>query len=405
MRPLQGLVSFPLVRADGSITERPGYDNATQVYCAFQPEDYGSIPENPTRAELVAALKLCLLPFRDYQFATAVDRGATVGAVLTVVARAGLETAPGIFVDAPVQASGKTKLASALAALHEGKRVGVTAFVAENDKGVEMKKQLVAAAMGGGACFLLDNVKGLFGSSVLASMLTSGRLSERILGVSTQYDGCYRSLFLATGNNASLDHDLSRRFVIIRIDTKEERPHAVMHKFDPIQEALTRRVDVLRGALTLVKGWTAAGKPDLRVHGCDFDQWSALVRCVVLWIKREGFSEEVGFGDLDDPARRIIEDAGADDPEVEGLGLLLRGLMALTKGCVFTASDVLTAYQGGDKLIAEGLGAILPPGRPPTSQTVGYVLKNRRDRIVGGMTLKYGGRASNAATYLVQEIK
>lgn len=404
MRELKAIAYLPLVRPDGSLCLTPGYDDKTGVYCHFDADDFADIPDSPTQADLIAAMRDLFAPWRGYAFASADDRAATVAAVLTAICRPALDTAPGFFADAPVQASGKTKLAQALGSFMLGKRAGITSFVSGANSEAETAKEIISLLLAGEGFWLLDNVKGTWSSAVIAGLMTSGGFNGRVLGASQWFSGDARLLVCVTGNNAALDHDLGRRFIKIRIDAGVEKPQTRIFDFDPVAEALDRRVTIARGAITLFRGWSAAGKPSPRRVGCDFAEWDRLVRCCVLWIAEQCFAVEAGIGELGDPARSIIEDAGRDDPETEGLRTLLMGLAEKFETTPFTARNVHLLWQGQSGDVFEGLTEITGGRRDLTPKTIGRVMLNRRDRVCGGLVLRRAGddRKGNAIWCVVR---
>jgi hypothetical protein len=397
MRELKAISFQPLVRPDGSLCLTPGYDDETQVYCHFDGDDFEGIPVTPTREDLTAAMRDLFAPWRGYTFASNDDRAAMVAAVMTAICRPALDTAPGFFSDAPVQASGKTKLAQALGSFMLGKRAGITSFVSGANSEAETAKEIISLLLAGEGFWLIDNIKGTWCSAVIAGLMTSGGFNGRVLGASQWFNGDARLLVCATGNNAALDHDLGRRFIKIRIDAGVEKPQTRIFDFDPVAEALGRRVLIARGALTLFRGWCAAGKPSPRRVGCDFAEWDRLVRCCVLWIAEQEFAVEAGIGELGDPARSITEDAGRDDPETEGLRTLLMGLAEKFETTPFTAKTVHLLWQAQSGDVFDGLAEITGGRRDLTPKSIGRVMVNRRDRVCGGLALRRVGEDRNGA--------
>lgn len=397
MRELKAISFLPLVRPDGSSCLVPGYDVETQVFCHFDADDFADIPDSPTQDELICAARDMLAPWRGYAFASADDRAAMGAAVLTAICRPALDTAPGFFSDAPVQASGKTKLAQALGSFMLGKRAGITSFVSGANSEAETAKEIISLLIAGEGFWLIDNIKATWSSAVIAGLMTSGGFNGRVLGASQWFRGEARLLVCATGNNAALDHDLGRRFVKIRIDAGMEKPQTRVFDFDPVAEAIDRRVSIARGALTLFRGWCAAGKPTPRRVGCDFAEWDRLVRCCVLWLAEQGFAVEAGIGELGDPARSIIEDAGRDDPETEGLRTLLMGLAEKFETTPFTAKNVHLLWQAQSGDVFDGLAEITGGRRDLTPKSIGRVMVNRRDRVCGGLVLRRVGEDRNGS--------
>jgi len=112
---------------------------------------------------------------------------------------------------------------------------------------------------------------------VLSALLTDGALSERLLGGNVWYSGVARMFVCASSNNASLDRDLSRRFVRVRIDPGVERPNSLGFPFDPIEVALSERLNVARAVLVVIRGYHGAGAPRSGTGDAGFGQWNRLV--------------------------------------------------------------------------------------------------------------------------------
>jgi len=406
-RELAGVVTLPYATPSGELVTKPGHNQGTGVYLAMPPELEPDIPDSPTRGELVQAIKQIWRPWKAFKFASEADRGAMLATIIGAVCRPALPTAPGTVFDAPVQGSGKTLAAEAVAALVRNRR-GVAAYTSGANAEAEMSKRVVALCMEGAQVLTLDNIKGHFDSNVLAAFLTSGRVEgERILGGNSTFSGEARLVVLLTSNNASLSRDLGRRFLKVRIDTGAETPQALTFGFDPVERAMAERLAIARGVCMVVAGFHAAGSPVLGQGEAGFPAWARLVRSCVIWLQREGLTTEAGVGAVSDPGACLLEGAGADDPDQIAWGALLEGLAAsFGVGETFTAKDLLPVCRVGQPSeIAEALGEFLSPGKRELSAlSIGRVLGNRRDRIVGGLALRGGKDRKNANVWWIEKI-
>lgn len=410
MKELKAMVSLPYARPDGVLVNAPGYDDVTGIYADFAIDDHLPVPKAPTTAQVVEALTTLWKPWSGYNFATANDRAAMLAAIITAVCRPALSISPGFFFDAPVQASGKTKCASALGAVIRGKRGGVSPFVDGLGAEAETVKKLVSMLVVGESFWLIDNVVGVWRSPVISCLVTDGAINERLLGSNSWYRGEARMMVCATGNNATLDRDLGRRFIRVRIDPGVETPQARTFNFDPVDVALACRMDIAHAVLVLVQAYWAAGSPQLGRGDAGFSEWNRLVRSCVLWVGASDLADKSGLGKLGDPAHSILEEAGSDDPETSAHRMLLHGLHEEFIGANFQAKDVLRAWELGEKssdeglsLIREGLSALLAGRREITTVGVGKVLRYRRDRIAGGLVLRQLGTDRNGvALWAVQ---
>lgn len=395
---LKALAHLPYALPSGRVVSQVGYDPETQIYAHFDHDAFPALPENPTPDEMASALSTMWKPWACYRFPTPEDTAAMLSAIITAVVRLVLGICPAFFFDAPVQAAGKTKAAGALGALMKGLRAGVVPFAGGEHMNDELRKKLAAMAAGGETFMLLDNVTGVFRSTALAAVITEGVLNERLLGGNQWFKGDLRMLITATGNNASLDHDLGRRMVRIRIDPKCEAPQSRQFNFDPVDMALSLRLGIAAGVLTLVNGYFAAGAPKLAKGGSGFAEWDTLVRNLVLWVGAQAWSEDLGV--LGDPAKSIVEDATDGDPDHEALVMMLEALREAFGESLFAAKDAFTLYaQGG--AFHDAITAIMPRRVELTPVALGRVFLNRRDRIAGGLVLRRIGKDKHGAFWSV----
>jgi putative DNA primase/helicase len=405
IKPLKAMAYLPFATVEGSMVTTPGYDPTTNIFAEFAGEELRAIPAMPSKKELAAALQTAFLPWKGYRFATDNDNAAMLSAIITTVCRPALTVSPAFFVDAPVQGSGKTKCAAALAALASGKRGGITPFVDGAGVEAETVKKLVAMSLSGEPFWLIDNVVGTWRSPVIASLITDGVLSERLLGGNSWYRGEARMTICATGNNASLDHDLGRRFIIVRIDSGSEAPQSRCFDFDPVDKALAMRMEIATAVLVLIQGFRAA-QVEMRGRGdAGFSEWNRLVRQCVLWLGEAGVAAAAGIGPLGDPAHSIMHGAVAGDPESGAHQMFMTGLFEAYLGKTFQAKDVRREWEKGDGkdtdvpegMIREGLTALLrlPPNVMPTAISVGKVLQHRRDKPINGMCFRQVGTDRN----------
>jgi hypothetical protein len=111
LRYLHGIVTAPTLRVDGTVLDRPGYDEATGLL--FNPPsgvDFPAIPDNPTREDALAWLKILKDLLGTFPFETPADFSVALSAILTAVIRRTLKTAPMHTFSAPRRGSGKVNL-------------------------------------------------------------------------------------------------------------------------------------------------------------------------------------------------------------------------------------------------------------------------------------------------------
>lgn len=406
-RYLAGIVDLPYVTSAGRFVARAGYDTETSLYLNA-PMDWQSQTPSIDPESVRSSLRVLAEPFRAYRFADRDSAAGMVSGVLAAVSRPVLDLCPAYLFDAAVQGSGKTKAATALGALIEGQRVGVTPFSGASTDD-ELRKRMVAGAIGGIRSQTIDNITGHFRSSALAAVLTNGKLSDRILGQSRMIEAKVRSLITLTANNASMDADLLRRTVQVRIDSGSDPTHRVF-AFDPVAVALAQRRRIADAVCTVQLAYFAAGAPD--IAGGDaggFSDWNRLCRQVVLWIVQEGYADALPWPNLGDPAGSMLADPANSDPEIEATGDLLAALWALSEGRDFSSAEVLGWHNDGRDLggvpgdlrsaIVECVGK-----QDINVRGIGRVLLYRRDRVVSGLKLlaRGGGRLKSWRVVLVK---
>lgn len=407
---LKSVTSLPFATTGKRLVMQAGFDQETGIYniMASEDDEGGGLPATANREDLLRAIRTLWEPWADYKWAGNTDRAGMLAAIFTAVLRPAMATAPGVFFDAPVQASGKTKAALALGALMTGDYVGVYPFVDGRNQEEEYGKTLIAMLRSERRFWLIDNVVGRFDSPVLAGLITSGRIQGRILGMSKDGDFSGRIMLCATGNNATLGADLVRRFLRCRIDAGVEQPNAVPHSFEPSDVARAKRMDIAIAVLTVLQAYWQT-EPVTLSGGADFHEWSKLVREPIIWLQQQGLTEEAGIGSVDDPAKAL--GGPVISPDQLGLEQLLTGLEAVV-GCnkAFQVKELNMMYRLGDSdaedkksmaVIREGIDN-MTGGKEPTSRSLTYVLQNRMDRRVGNLRLVHAGTDRNGTIWQVR---
>ncbi|MEM1129492.1 MAG: hypothetical protein AAGH83_03120, partial [Pseudomonadota bacterium] len=84
LRELDAIVDTRLVRLDGSIIHKPGYDAGLRVLADFD-VDAPMPVETPTAAQAADAVRTLLAPFAQFPFASPVDRGVLLTALITAI--------------------------------------------------------------------------------------------------------------------------------------------------------------------------------------------------------------------------------------------------------------------------------------------------------------------------------
>jgi hypothetical protein len=383
IRPLEGIVSAPVLRPDGSVLDAPGYDESTGLLYVGQPLDV-SIPLAPSRSDAAASAERLLDVVSDFPFGGPEHRSAWLSAVLTPFARFAFRgPAPMFLVEANRAGAGKTQLANLVSIISQGQAAAAMPYGQGDDD--ELRKKLTTIALAGDRVVLIDNIVGLFGGASLEAALTSPDCMwhDRKLGSNTSVRLPLLTTWLATANNVQLAGDIYRRIVHIRLETQLEHPEERTDFKRPLLLDWTREAqpELAAAALTILRGYTTAGQPraGLTPWG-SFDGWSNLVREAIVWS---------GQPDPGLTRQRLREDSDTDS---HGLRALLSGMLELDQlDRGLTAQDMIRACETNARSHQELRAALdeyaAPRGGSYSARSLGRRLAAFRRRVVDGQYL------------------
>lgn len=279
---VSGVVTFPVMRTDGSVIEQPGFDPATGLIYLNDKLDRRQ-PEPLDDNALLKTLQRIWQPFDLFPFVDDLSRGVFFAALLTAVIRAALPTAPAFLIRAFSPGTGKTLLSECLM-LIAGARPSAMPLP-ERDP-AEIEKRLFAKLRTGCAGLILDNLSGVIDNAAMCAYLTSAEPEGRILGRSETPRVINRALMVLNGNNVTVGGDTFRRILTITLDANCETPEMREFSFNPknvINERLDEyRTDLLSVLLTFQrKRYKTPGS-----FG-SFEEWERLVRQAVCWLIKE----------------------------------------------------------------------------------------------------------------------
>ncbi|MGA8694033.1 MAG: hypothetical protein WB689_09320, partial [Xanthobacteraceae bacterium] len=213
--PLAGIVNAPFLRRDGSICETPGYDPASELLFKPGRQSFTSIPPSPSKTDAIAALKALELLIGSFPFVTAADRSVALSALLTILDRRCMATAPLHAFTSPTAGTGKSLLVDVAAILATGRLMPV---IAQGHSEEELEKRLGAALLAGDTAISIDNCDRVLESAFLCQVLTQPRLNIRLLGFSKNVETPVNAMVFATGNNLTIGGDAIRRTLLCRMD-------------------------------------------------------------------------------------------------------------------------------------------------------------------------------------------
>lgn len=281
---LNGVVTTPFLRRDGSLCETPGYDAASGLLFLPGDEVFPPIPQQPTKQDALRALNILWQPLCKFPFATAADAGVALSGILTTLIRRSLDTAPLHAKTAPIAGSGKTKIVDIASILATGYPAAVLATGRTLE---ELGKRIDAALIGGQAIICLDNIEYPLESEALCQMLTQTRYEARVLGQSKNVSVKVGATVFATGNNLVVVGDLTRRSVVGLIDPKCERPELRVFEGNLLETVSAERGELVVAAITILRARHLARLRGERVNTTplgSFEQWSEWVRDALVWL-------------------------------------------------------------------------------------------------------------------------
>ena len=399
------------MRLDGSLLNRPGYDEATGLLLEAEGDEIHPVPMYPTGEQVETALERLMKPFADFPLVGPVDKGVLLAALLTAAVRTVLPAAPAFGFDAPTQGSGKTLLAKCLAVLVLGEKPTIWPHTHSRDD-EEIRKRIMTILLTGTRAVIWDNVIGVFDSASLAGAMTNHRVSDRLLGRNGHADVPNKALWLLTGNNLTLAGDLPRRVLKCRIDPETDRPFARQFDLDPEAYCQHHRQRMIADALTVIRGWLATDDAPAPGNMASFEVWDLMVRQPVAWVARR-FDP---LGEYADPME-AVDAAQAADPEQEQLDALLCSLAEKFGSDPFTAKEVKKihdnyhdphlmkdfALSDAEQALAETITEFKTV-KQLTTRAVGNVLKFRADRVVNGRRLRKRNGRGGVAAWVIENV-
>ncbi len=272
------------MRPDGSILQTPGYDYESGIL--YTPRrKYPEIVPWPMADDVSVAVDAIDEVIADFPFERDEHRAAWFAAMLTPIARFAFDgPAPLFLVDANVRGAGKGLAVDCAGIIATGERLA-TASYSHDD--AEMRKAITSIAMAGDRAVLLDNIGGSFGVPCLDAALTSTKWKDRVLGGNQTIDLPLLVTWYATGNNVILAGDIPRRICHVRLNSPEEalEEREGFHHADLRNWLHREHPRLLAAALTILRGYIAAGRPDMKLKSWGtYEEWSALVRNALVWL-------------------------------------------------------------------------------------------------------------------------
>ena len=384
--PLSRLATAPFVRENGSVVSQPGYDLESHTLLVPDTELAGvEVPEDPTPEQIEAARDLILVDWLgDFPFESRADRANALALILTPAIRGLVKVVPLAVVDGSRMGVGKGKIAETLLTVYTGGSVRLM-NMPEND---ELRKQITSAFRAGTEFFAFDEAHVIEGAA-LAQALTASMWEDRILGVSRMGTFPNNATWISLGNNVQVKGDLLRRVYRISIrpghDDPENRPASSFRHPNLERWVQDNRRALLTAVLTLVRGWFAAGRPEMIRPATfqSFTEWEQIIGGILEHAGVAGFLENRG------------QWSQGSDPEKEWWAGHLLWLSAQFGDDVgFTIQEVVSRAKA-DIRGFQGPPGLLDPMDKEFPAKLPYAYRSQRGRPEAGLVLDKPGKAHN----------
>ena len=337
---LTSVIATPIVREDGSICTKPGYDPASGIYYDGNLEI--DLPENPTQEDAKQAAKFVMDElFQDFPFVKNADKTAVLAGMLTLLIRPMISSAvPMLIITKPTPSTGASLLMDVISHVALGTPCPSTKFTGGNDE--ETEKRIGSLLLAGTPLIYWDNVDALFGGASINVLLTQKLIKIRVLGMSKMPGVDNTVCTFATGINMQLKGDMPRRSYFchmesplvmpwLRDPTKFKHPH-LLHWI------LEHRAELVGTLLLMTRAWTTAGRPK---GNCDnsiggYEDWVEIIDGILTYSGVEDF-----LGNL-------VASYQAEDTDILAWGSFLSNLAHHMKSRKFTIKelhDLLAPYD------------------------------------------------------------
>jgi hypothetical protein len=335
-------VEAPILRPDGSILDKYGYDPVTQLYYAPDPSlQMPEIAPEPSTDHIQIALDTIDAVIGEFPYADSASRANALAALLTPIIKPAINApVPLGLLDAPQAGTGKSLLSDVIAIIATG-RAGEM-FSAPKDED-EWRKVITTALITGTSVVIFDNVTRTLESGDLCSVLTATTWADRAMRTHAKISLPVKATFLASGNNIRLGGDMPRRCYRIRLDAMSSapflrggpQPGKTFQIADLKTWTAVHRGDLLAALLTLARAFYLAGQPKPKVRPIGgFENWTTAVG---------GILEYAGVNGFMGNAEALYEEADDDSREWEGFLIVLHDIFY---GDPFTVAEIVEKLNG-----------------------------------------------------------
>jgi putative DNA primase/helicase len=401
---LVGVINCPTLRPDGSLLAKQGFDPATQLLLV-EPPAMPPIPDKPTRKDAIAALKLLKNLLTEFPFVDKVSEAVALCGIITPVVRGAFPVSPLNVARAAIPGSGKSYLWDIASSISCGQLMPVMAAGANEE---ELEKRLGASLLAGQPLISIDNVNGELGGDALCQAIERPIVDVRILGKSekVRIEARGTTLF-CTGNNITLVGDLCRRAITSTLDPEMERPELRQFKHDPVGMVLEDRGKYIAAALTIVRAYIVAGRPDPAAKLASFEGWSDNVRSALIWCGEDDPVISMEVAHDEDPQRAELADMISVWADEFDVGYDHRITLS---SLIEQAEETMQTFNGFEPKLPELLTILQQITQTKRGQklnilTLGRWVRTNKSRIINGMRFANESNPKGGSTWWIEEVK
>lgn len=386
---LSGVRAAPVFGPDRRLFVGPGYDPSSRMFVWAPKLKIPFVPARPTAADLHKARKLLIEEvLGDFPFDDDASRAHAAAAMLHPFVRPMIVgPTPIHLIDKPSPGTGGTLLADAISIIGLGRSPDVMTVGKLED---EWRFRMVALLRGGPSVVVLDNINQVLDSATLAAMVTApDTFTDRLIRSSDTVTVPIRCLWLLTGNNVRLSHEMARRSILSRLDANVESPET---RTDFKHPRLTAWVQENRGelvwaVLVVVQAWIAEGCPPGQTTKGSFESWAEVVGGILEVAEVPGFLTNTN---------KLHEFA---DTERQAWAAFVGAWWDLHQAKPVAASDLLGLAQ-------EHLDGVLDLGGGGQSLATkwGVALRAKRGAVIGSWKITEAGEQQRAKLWRLRVV-
>jgi Bifunctional DNA primase/polymerase, N-terminal len=301
--PLHNPIEAPMLRADGTILDEPGYDPSTGMFFDPGRVKFEKIKQAPTPNDGKLAMEyldkelLSSFPFSDpSEDYKGVSKSAAMALMLTAVTRRTFPIAPAFAADSNEPESGKSMLLKAAGALMTGREIAGRPFSQSEE---ERRKALGTAFVEARPFLFFDNVDCTIEGASLEMALTSPNFDDRKLGSHEGITAPTNSLIGFSANHLEVGgNGMTTRILVSRlIPTKSLKQRLLDGDYRHpllIPWIVENRPRLIACALTALRSFVVHGKASAAPTISRFPEWGSLIGNALIWY---GYKDPTMSGD------------------------------------------------------------------------------------------------------------